>query len=54
MLEVIRDLGLEFQVIFNKLSAAEMSALPTELQLDLLNDFEVIPEDFEKHLVKNN
>jgi len=36
-----------FQVIFNKLSASEMSALPTELQLDLLADFEIIPEDLE-------
>jgi mRNA-degrading endonuclease RelE of RelBE toxin-antitoxin system len=36
-----------FQVIFNKLSAAEMSALPTELQLDLLDDFEVMPEDLD-------
>jgi mRNA-degrading endonuclease RelE of RelBE toxin-antitoxin system len=37
-----------FQVIFNKLSAAEMSALPTDLQLELLADFEIIPEDLEK------
>ena len=29
-------------------SAAEMSALPTELQLDLLSDFEVLPEEVDK------
>lgn len=37
-----------FQIIFNEISAAEMSSLPTELQLDLLAEFQVIPEDLEK------
>ena len=37
-----------FQVVFNDLSAAEMSALPTELQLDLLSEFEVLPEELER------
>ena len=36
-----------FQVIFNELSAAEVSQLPKELQLELLMDFQVMPEDFE-------
>lgn len=36
-----------FQVIFNPISAAEMSALPKELQLDLLCEFQVLPEDLE-------
>ncbi len=36
-----------FQIIFNEISAAEMSSLPTELQLDLLAEFQVIPEDLE-------
>lgn len=36
-----------FQVIFNPISAAEMSALPKELQLDLLLEFEVLPEDLQ-------
>jgi len=36
-----------FQIIFNELSAAEMAALPKELQLDLLAEFEVLPEDLE-------
>ncbi len=36
-----------FQVIFNPISAAEMSALPKDLQLDLLCEFQVLPEDLE-------
>src|SRR5438132_4536812 len=35
------------QIIFNELSAAEMSRLPQELQLDLLAEFQVLPEDLE-------
>lgn len=34
-----------FQIIFNELSAAEMSALPKKLQLDLLAEFQILPED---------
>ena len=37
-----------FQVIFNPISAAEMSALPKELQLELLCEFQVLPADLEK------
>lgn len=37
-----------FQVVFNDISAAEMAALPTELQLDLLSDFEVLPQELDK------
>ena len=36
-----------FQVIFNPLSASEMAALPKDLQLDILSDFQVLPEDLE-------
>lgn len=36
-----------FQVIFNAISAAEMAALPKELQLDLLTEFQFLPEDLE-------
>ena len=36
-----------FQVIFNSVSAAEMSALPKDLQLDLLAEFQILPEDLE-------
>lgn len=34
-----------FQVIFNPVSASEMSALPKDLQLDLLAEFQILPED---------
>jgi len=34
-----------FQIIFNELSAAEMSALPKKMQLDLLEQFQILPED---------
>lgn len=37
-----------FQVIFNPISAAEMSALPKMLQLDLLSEFQVLPHNFEQ------
>ena len=36
-----------FQIVFNEISAAEMSALPTDLQLDLLAEFQILPEDIE-------
>ena len=36
-----------FQIIFNEISAAEISQLPTESQLDLLEEFKVTPEDLE-------
>ena len=36
-----------FQIIFNELSAAEISALPKSLQLDLLAEFEILPEDLD-------
>ena len=37
-----------FQIVFNSLSAAEMSRLPKELQLDLLAEFQVLPEDLDQ------
>src|ERR1700751_1603264 len=37
-----------FQIIFNELSAAEMSALPKKLQLDLLAEFQILPEDLDR------
>ena len=36
-----------FQIVFNELSAAEMAALPKELQLDLLAEFQFLPEDLD-------
>src|SRR3954471_13003938 len=37
-----------FQIIFNELSAAEISALPKRLQLDLLAEFQILPEDLDQ------
>ena len=37
-----------FQIVFNEISAAEMAALPKEMQLDLLAEFEVMPQDLEE------
>jgi mRNA-degrading endonuclease RelE of RelBE toxin-antitoxin system len=37
-----------FQIIFNELSAAEISALPKSLQLELLAEFEILPEDLDR------
>jgi mRNA-degrading endonuclease RelE of RelBE toxin-antitoxin system len=34
-----------FQIVFNELSAAEMAALPKELQLELLAEFQFLPDD---------
>ena len=39
--------NLMFQIIFNELSAAEMAALPKTLQLDLLAEFQILPEDLD-------
>jgi mRNA-degrading endonuclease RelE of RelBE toxin-antitoxin system len=36
-----------FQIIFNEISAAEISQLPTLEQLEVLNEFQVTPEDLE-------
>jgi mRNA-degrading endonuclease RelE of RelBE toxin-antitoxin system len=37
-----------FQIIFNELSAAEMAALPKKLQLELLAEFHILPEDLDR------
>lgn len=36
-----------FQIVFNEISAAEMAALPKEMQLDLLAEFQFLPEDLD-------
>ena len=36
------------QIIFNDLSAAEMEALPKLLQLEILGEFQVLPDDLDK------
>jgi mRNA-degrading endonuclease RelE of RelBE toxin-antitoxin system len=35
------------QIVFNEISAAEMAALPKDLQLELLAEFDVLPEDID-------
>src|SRR6476620_5088493 len=35
------------QIVFNEISAAEMAALPKEMQLDLLDEFHFLPEEIE-------
>ena len=35
------------QIIFNEISAAEMAALPKELQLELLAEFQFLPGDLD-------
>ena len=37
-----------FQIIFNRLSAAELSALPKILQISLLGEFQILPEDLDR------
>ena len=37
-----------FQIIFNELSAAEISALPKSLQLELLAEFQIMPEELDR------
>ncbi len=37
-----------FQIVFNEISAAEMAALPKEMQLDLLAEFQFLPEDLDQ------
>src|ERR671937_623855 len=36
-----------FQIVFNELSAGEISGLPKRLQLDLLAEFQILPEDLD-------
>lgn len=36
-----------FQIIFNELSAAEMSSLSKPMQLDLLAEFQILPADLD-------
>jgi mRNA-degrading endonuclease RelE of RelBE toxin-antitoxin system len=37
-----------FQIVFNEISAAEMAALPKEMQLDLLAEFQFLPDDLDQ------
>jgi mRNA-degrading endonuclease RelE of RelBE toxin-antitoxin system len=42
------DLPAMLQIVFNEISAAEMAALPKEMQLDLLTEFQFLPEDLDQ------
>ena len=37
-----------FQIIFNEISAGEMTAIPKLTQLDLLAEFQLLPENLDK------
>jgi mRNA-degrading endonuclease RelE of RelBE toxin-antitoxin system len=45
---LVLDWQAMFQIIFNELSAAEISALPKSLQLDLLAQFQIMPADLNR------
>ncbi len=36
-----------FQIIFNDVSAAEMAGMPKPLQLEIMAEFQFLPEDFD-------
>jgi mRNA-degrading endonuclease RelE of RelBE toxin-antitoxin system len=36
-----------YQIVFNEISAAEMARIPMELQLELLAEFQFLPEDLD-------
>ena len=36
------------QIIFNRVSAQELAALPRKLQLEVIDGFQLFPQDFEK------
>jgi len=42
-----------FQIIFNQISAAELSSLPKDLQLEILDQFHILPEDLEQDQPKS-
>ena len=46
--QATKGLNSMFQIIFNELSAAEISALPKRLQLELLAEFQILPEDLDQ------
>ena len=37
-----------YQIVFNEISAAEMAAIPKELQLELLAEFQFLPDDLDQ------
>jgi mRNA-degrading endonuclease RelE of RelBE toxin-antitoxin system len=47
LMKLPRPLIPVIQIVFNEISAAEMASLPKDLQLDLLAEFDVLPDDLE-------
>jgi len=43
-----------FQIIFNQISAAELSILPKDLQMEILDQFQILPEDLEQEQPKSD
>ncbi len=41
-------LGGMLQIIFSEVSAKELAAMPRPLQLELIDGFQLLPQDFEK------
>lgn len=41
-----------YQIIFNNASAAEMAALPKPLQLEIVSEFNFLPDDLESAVAK--
>ena len=37
-----------YQIVFNEISAAEMAAIPKDLQLELLAEFQFLPDDLDQ------
>jgi hypothetical protein len=37
-----------FQIIFNQISAADLASLPKDLQMEIVDQFEILPEDLDK------
>jgi mRNA-degrading endonuclease RelE of RelBE toxin-antitoxin system len=37
-----------YQIVFNELSAAEMARIPKDLQLELLTEFQFLPDDLDR------
>ena len=37
-----------YQIVFNEISAAEMAAIPKEWQLELLAEFQFLPDDLDQ------
>ena len=45
----LKESGTDFmyQIVFNEISAAEMARIPKELQLELLAEFQFLPDDLD-------